>query len=205
MEKRVLIAMALSVGVVILWTQLFPTTPPAAPPAAPVTAPNTPVPAPGTATAPGVAPAAPAPGTPGAPAAPAGAGAAPVTNRPERLLELSTPEVRYVFSSLGGTLVHAQLQGKQFVEDPKNAAASGHDVVRTKDAASAPLRIAFPPPGIQTPADGAWEASQPTPDAVVFAADVGSVHIEKRYRLDNGPLSPAVRCRGRQPRYRHDR
>ena len=26
--------------------------------------------------------------------------------------------------------------------------------------------------------------SQPTPDTVVFAADVGAVHIEKRYRLD---------------------
>ena len=182
MEKRVLIAMALSVGVVILWTQLFPTAPPTPPPAAPVAGQNTPAPAPDT--APATAPGAAAPGTPGAPAAPAGTAAAPVTNRPERQLELSTPEVRYVFSSLGGTLVHAQLIGKQFSEDPKNPTAGGHDLVRTKGAANAPLRIAFPPPGIQTPADGAWEASQPTPDAVVFAADVGSVHIEKRYRLD---------------------
>jgi YidC/Oxa1 family membrane protein insertase len=145
------------VGVVILWTQLFPTAPPTPPPAAPVAGQNTPAPAPGTAPA-----AALAPGTPGAPGAAAGTAAAPVTNRPERLLEVSTPEVRYVFSSLGGTLVHAQLLGKQFAEDPKNQAAGGHDLVRTKDAANAPLRIAFPPPGIQTPADGAWEASQPT-------------------------------------------
>ena len=59
--------MALSVGVVILWTQLFPTQPPAPPPAAPVTGSRA---APGTAPAP--APAAPAAGTPGAPADKAG-------------------------------------------------------------------------------------------------------------------------------------
>ena len=45
---------------------------------------------------------------------------------------------------------------------------------------------------LPTPADGAWEVSQPTPDTVVFAADVGTVHIEKRYRLGQGPLSAAA-------------
>jgi len=202
MEKRVLIAMALSVGVVILWTQLFPTTPPAAPPAAPVTAPNAPVPAPGTATAPGTAPAAPAPGTPGATGAPADKAAAPVTNRPERLVELLTPEVRYVFSSLGGTLLHAQLREKQFLENPKDP-ATGHDVVRTHDSSEAPLRTTFPDSGFVTPPDGAWEATQPSPDSVVFAADSGNVHIEKRYRVDKAPyrlqLDVVVANRGDAP------
>jgi YidC/Oxa1 family membrane protein insertase len=178
MEKRVIIAIGLCIGVLILWTQLFPPpTPPPAQPAPPVAGQNaaSPTPAPGT----------PPPATaPGAPAAPAGTAPAPVANRPERLLELSTPDVRFVFSSLGGTLVHAQLRGKQFLEHAGDP-SSGHDVVRTTDAANAPLRISFPPPGMATPADGAWEASQPTPDTVVFATDVGTAHIEKRYRLDD--------------------
>ena len=96
-------------------------------------------------------------------AAPARTAAAPRgANRPERQVELSTPEVRFVLSSRGGTLVHAQLRGKQFLDDPTNP-ASGHDVVRTTDAADAPLRTPFPTSGFPTPADGAWEVSQPRP------------------------------------------
>ena len=171
MEKRVVVAIGLCIGILILWTQLFP--PPKAPP---------PAPPPPAQTAPVTPPA--APGAPGAPTAAGGtdAAGAPV-NRPERLLELSSPEVRFVLSSLGGTLVHAQLREKQFLDHPGDP-TSGHDLVLTTDVASAPLRISFPPPGLPTPADGAWEASQPSPDAVVFATDVGTVHIEKRYRLD---------------------
>jgi YidC/Oxa1 family membrane protein insertase len=177
-EKRVVIAIGLCIGILILWTQLFPPPVPEKPPAAP------PAPAP---TAP-AAPTAQPGGTPGAPAAAPGTGTAspgaPAVDRPETLVELSTPEVRFVFSSRGGTLVHAQLKEKQFQEKKqKDAPPVPHDVVRATDAADAPLRIAFPA-GIPTPADGAWETSQPTPDAVVFAADAGNVHIEKRFRLD---------------------
>ena len=35
--------------------------------------------------------------------------------RPERQIVLTTPEVRFVFSSLGGTLIHAQLREPQFL------------------------------------------------------------------------------------------
>ena len=46
-----------------------------------------------------------------------------------------------------------------------------------------PFRISFLE-GLATPPDGAWEVTQPAPDTVVFAADSGNVHIEKRYRAD---------------------
>jgi YidC/Oxa1 family membrane protein insertase len=177
MEKRVVLAIGLSIGVLLLWSTLFPgPKPPPPQPAAPVTQtqPTPGTPAPGTITPP------PAAGT-----APAGTGTAPAAaaNKPERQVEISTPDVRYVFSSLGGVLVHAQLREKQFLEkggDP----SSGHDVVRATDVNDAAMRIAFPDSGIPTPPDGAWEATQPSPDAVTFAADVGNAHIEKRWRVD---------------------
>jgi YidC/Oxa1 family membrane protein insertase len=168
MEKRVVIAVVLSVGVLLLWTHFFP---PQKPPEQQPTAP--------------VAQTQPAP-TATAPAAPAGAPSgttAAAANRPERLLEISTPEVNYVFSSLGGVLVHARLRGEQFLDNPKDP-NSGHDVVRATDINDAAFRLTFPPPGLPTPADGAWEATQPSSDAVTFATDVGDVHIEKRFRVD---------------------
>src|SRR5262245_35624380 len=157
MEKRVVLAIGLSIGVLLLWSTLFPgPKPPPPQPPAPATQ-TQPAPAAGTAPAPaaGTAPA-------GTGTAPAGTGtaAAPAANKPERLVELSTPEVHYVFSSLGGVLVHAQLREKQFLEkdgDPN----SGHDVVRATDVNDAAMRIAFPPEsGVQAPADGAWEPTQ---------------------------------------------
>jgi YidC/Oxa1 family membrane protein insertase len=178
MDKRTLIAIAACIGVLIVWTQLFAPKPEQQ---AQQQAQQQPAPTQTT-------PAAPATGqpstTPGAPAAPAGgaAAAAPV-DRPEKQVELLTPEVRYVFSSRGGTLLHAQLREKQFL-DKSNDPASGHDVVRTNGPAEAPLRTTFPGSGFPTPPDGAWEVTQPGPDTVVFAADSGNVHIEKRYRLD---------------------
>ncbi|HMF43586.1 MAG TPA: membrane protein insertase YidC [Polyangia bacterium] len=173
MDKRTIIAIALCVGVLVVWTQLLapkPQPPSATPPA-------------GQMTPPPPAPTTPPTLLPGTPSAAAPGTAAPVTNRPERLVEINTPEVRFVFSSLGGTLLHAQLKEKQFL-DRDGDPTSGHDVVRATDAADAPMRTTFQKSGFPTPADGAWETSQPTPESVVFAADVGAVHIEKRYTLD---------------------
>src|SRR4029079_543763 len=189
MEKRLVIAIGLCVGVILLWTTLFPPQKSAPPPApAPTTTQPTPPPAPGT----------PPPALFPNANAPAGGGTAPVTNRPERLIEIGTADANYVFSSQGGTLVHAKLRQRQFLDNPKDG-TSGHDVVRATDAGGAPYRIAFEQ-GIPTPPDGAWEVSQPSPDAVTFAADVGNVHIEKRYRVDKAryrlQLEVAVANRG---------
>src|SRR5262245_14539849 len=179
MDKRFFIAIGLCLGVLFVWQYFVPQPQPPAPPPqqAPVAgqpAPAAPTPAAGT-------PAAPSAAT--APAAAPAAAAAPVVNRPEQRFEIATAEVRFVFSSLGGTLVHAQLKEAQFLER-KGDPSSGHDVVRTVDAKEAPLRTTFPDSGFPTPADGAWEGTQPAPNTVVFATDVGNIHIEKRYRLD---------------------
>ena len=165
MEKRVIIAIGLCIAVLIVWTKLFPVRPPAAPPS----------PAVQVAAETGHAPAS-APSTPGTTGAPG-------VNHPEQQIELVTPEVRFVFSSLGGTLIHAQLRPAKFLDRPEDP-STGHDLVRMSDGKEAPLRTTFPNSGFTTPADGSWEVRRPAPDTVIFVADAGTVHIEKRYIAD---------------------
>ncbi|HVV48516.1 MAG TPA: membrane protein insertase YidC, partial [Polyangia bacterium] len=108
---------------------------------------------------------------------------ATAANRPEKKIEIDTPDVRFVFSSLGGTLIHAELRNQKFL-DRTDDPSSGHDLVDTSDPREAALRTTFPSSGFATPADGAWEARQPAPNTVIFAADAGGAHIEKRYVVD---------------------
>ncbi len=186
MDKRIIVAAALCFVVMIGWTKLFPVQPPAP---APTPAQSVPAPAPGAAPAAALAP------------APALAGA-PNTNRPEQLVEIATPEVRFVFSSLGGTLVHARLSNEKFVDRPGDP-SSTHDLVASADPRQAALRTTFPESGFPAPADGAWEVRRPDQKTVVFAADAGSVHIEKRYTVDTTryrlQLDVSIANRGAQP------
>jgi YidC/Oxa1 family membrane protein insertase len=197
MDKRVLIAIAICIGIMAAWTKIFP---PATDTAAPQPAPTQPAsggapaaaaPVAG-ASATGTAPAA------GAPAVPAAAAA----KRPERQVTLASPDARFVFSSVGGTLVHAQLLGQKFL-DRRGDPNSGHDVVRTLDVKDAPLRTAFPEASFAPPDDASWDVNQPAPDMVVFSTDTGDVHIEKRYRVDSTRfrlhLDVAVSNRGATP------
>ena len=138
MEKRVVLAIALCVGVLLIWQTFFPP-PQAAPPAAtaPVAGQNTPAPAPG----------APPPRV---------AGRAPPTRRPVQrhgprsrtgpsgCVEIPTPDVNYVFSSLGGTLVHAQAAREAVPRRRKAIRTAATTSCARTDAANAPLRIAFP-------------------------------------------------------------
>jgi len=163
MEKRVIVAIGLCIAVLIVWTKMFPTRPPVAPPApsAPLAADRTPAPTP----------------VVGGPSAASGA------THPEQQIELTTDEERFVFSSFGGTLLHAQLRPAKFFDHPSDP-STGHDLVRMSDPQAAALRTSFPNSGFPTPADGAWEVRRPAPDTVIFAADSGSIHIEKRYIVD---------------------
>ncbi len=143
MDKKTILALALCGAILALWMVLFPAPKPAAPP-------------------PG-APAATAPAGPsiaGGPSAPGGEAAAPAANavnaagnRPERQVEIQTPHVRFVFSSHGGTLLHAELKDSKFLERAGNP-TSGRDIVRTLDAKDAPLRTTFPDSGL--PDAGRW-------------------------------------------------
>src|SRR5579863_10477382 len=125
MDKRIIVAAALCFVVMIVWTKLFPVQQPPPPPA-PVSAQSV--------------PAAPASATGAAPVeiSPPPAGA-PITNRPEELVEIVTQDVRFVFSSLGGTLAHAQLLNEKFLDRPGDP-SSGHDLVASGDPKEAALR-----------------------------------------------------------------
>jgi YidC/Oxa1 family membrane protein insertase len=166
MDKRIIVAAALCFVVMIAWTKLFPV--------------QQPPPAPAAQSVP--LKAAPTAGTGATPLPPAPAGA-PMTNRPEQLVEIDSPDVRFVFSSLGGTLAHAQLLNEKFVDRPGDP-SSGHDLVASANAKEAALRTDFPDSGFPAPADGAWEVRRPDARSVVFATDSGNAHIEKRYTVD---------------------
>jgi YidC/Oxa1 family membrane protein insertase len=189
MEKRIILAIGLCVAVMIAWTKFFPVRPPTPAPIA-QTAPA--------ATPEGVKPTV----TGGPPAAAGGPAGAAVTNRPEQKVELVTPDARFVFSSHGATLLHAELSNAKFRDRPQDP-ASGHDLVGTFDPQEAPLRTTFPKSGFPEPADGSWETRQPAPNTVVFATDTGNVHIEKRYVADTTRyrlhLDVTVTNRGAQP------
>jgi YidC/Oxa1 family membrane protein insertase len=164
--KRLIIAVVLSIGVLMAWTKMMPPPPPPAKveqAPAPTGQPAAPIPS--------AVPSAPG-GTPAAPAAPAQA---------EQEVELPGKDVTFVLSTAGGTLRHARLTEKTFLEregDPK----SGHDLVTTQDAAHAALRTTFPDTAF--PALGAWAVSRPAPDTVVFTSENPAVRVEKRYRAD---------------------
>jgi len=193
MEKRVILAIGLCVAVMVAWTKFFPVRPPA--------------PAPVAQTAPAATPEAAKAAVGGGPSVPSGAPAgAPITNRPEQKVELDTPDVRFVFSSRGASLQHAELRNAKFRDRPQDP-ASGHDLVATSDPQEAPLRTTFPKSGFPEPADGSWETRQPAPNTVVFATDTGTVHIEKRYVADTTRyrlhLDVTVTNRGAQPVDQH--
>jgi YidC/Oxa1 family membrane protein insertase len=165
MEKRVILAIVICAGIFILWQQIFP--PPKSTPA-PATTPS----------APAAAPATPSAGT--AAAAPT----TPAVNHPEQEVELLTPAVRFVLSSAGGTLKHAQLLGEKY-RTVKGDPTSGYDIMRTATPGTASMRLAFPGSSFAAPTDGSWEVSRPAPDTVVFSTETDAVRIEKRYRAES--------------------
>jgi YidC/Oxa1 family membrane protein insertase len=173
MEKRVLIAVILCGAIFVAWQQFLAPKPPLPTPATSAAP---------TATTPGAA--ATPPVMPGAAAAPAaGQVAAGVVNHPEREIELRTRDVRFVFSSAGGVLKHAQLLEPKYLLH-KGDPNSGYDVVRTFDAQTAPFRTTFPGSTFTPPGDGSWEVTQPSADSLVFRAETDAVAIEKRFRVE---------------------
>jgi len=173
MEKRVILAIVICAGIFILWQQIFPPPKPAVTP-----------PAPATSSAPATTAAAPPPAAAAPTAAGAAATAAPVVNHPEQEVELLTPAVRFVLSSAGGTLKHAQLRDEKYLT-VKGDPSSGFDVVRTAAPGTASMRLTFPGSSFAAPSDGSWEVSRPASDTVVFTAETDAVRIEKRYRAES--------------------
>jgi YidC/Oxa1 family membrane protein insertase len=95
---------------------------------------------------------------------------------------LDTPDVRFVFSTFGGTVKHAQLKAPTY-QERKNDPTSGRDLVTTRELSEAAFRTTFP--GATFPAlPGSWTASQPAPGVVSFVAENADVRVEKRYTAD---------------------
>ena len=190
MEKRVLVTVALSIAVLVgyqlIQAKFFPTPPP---PVSTAVAPGAPSgsPAPGAPPAPSGA-SAPTP-TPGAPAA-AAPGALRVAEERETVERPGF--YRAVFSSWGGTPVELSLLHPQFKEERAGAVVPIQ--LTHPQAGPAPLfAVTFQGSGADAersdfdlPADAVWtrqKGLEKGPEELVYAADVGGVHLEKRWTL----------------------
>ena len=183
MEKRVIIAIALCVGILFAWAKLFPTPTPSV--SAPQTSTST-----GASEGKSVAPSAAAAGVLPGPDL-AGAGSAPA--RPSfaaRQTTIATPVEEFVFTSQGATLKHARLLEDKYLARHGDR-GSGVDLIRGEVPEQAPLRIGFPDSGFSTPADDAWQVvdagSPPGTSAVAYRALAPGVAIEKRFIVDSTP------------------
>lgn len=185
MEKRVILAIALCVGILFVWTKWV------QPPMAPAPASSAlgsaepglrpgkeaggPNPAPASGTTPDV----------GGAAAAAGSGSTNLPpSYPEEITSLTTEAQRFVFSSNGASLRRVSLREAKYLRT-KSDPDSGVDVVRPSSASDGDFHIAFPDSGFATPPDASWHrVAGPTRDEVLYRAESGAVVIEKRFRLD---------------------
>ncbi len=175
MEKRVILAVVLCVAVLMVWSKLFPVKPPAPPP--PRTA-----------------------------AAGAGwrrrrrpSGAArlrpPAAAAPTRSSwsTIETPDVQFVFIEPGGAPGPRPARA-EVPATGQNDPTSGHDLVATPDPREAPFGRPSPIRGLRAGrrrVGGAPARRQ----QLVFAADSGPRHIEKRYVVDTNRYRCTCTCR----------
>jgi len=175
MDKRLLLAVVLSMGILFLWWKVFPPAPPAppAPPSPPSPTQSAPAPA-GEAKA--AAPAAAAPAAAQVPASPAERSA-------EEIVTLESPEAAYAFSSWGASLREIRLKDPQFLRDRKRP-DSGMQIVSTPGEDRAPLRTTFAKADFAWPERIPWAVTRPSADSVVFRAETDAVVVEKRFALE---------------------
>jgi YidC/Oxa1 family membrane protein insertase len=176
MDKRLLIAVVVSMGILFVWWKVFPPTPPVQN-TAPVASQTQPSPDSGN----GQAAAQPTPAA-GNPAV-----TKPVelaqTRGAEQLVTLESPHADYVFSSWGASLRHVKLKDRQFLLDHSKP-DSGIDLVTTPTEETAPLRTTFAKPEFAWTDAVAWTSEKPDANSVVFRAETSDVVVEKRYTLE---------------------
>jgi YidC/Oxa1 family membrane protein insertase len=170
MDKRLLIAVVVSLGILLLWGKVFPPpTPPAPTDAAPVATQTQ------------------ASSETGQPATGQPIGAKPAetpgSRQAEELVTLESPDADYVFSTWGASLRHAKLKNGQFLLD-RSKPDSGIDLVTTPGEDTAPLRTTFVKPDFAWNDAIAWTATRPNPGSVTFRAETNDVVVEKRYTLE---------------------
>jgi YidC/Oxa1 family membrane protein insertase len=194
MDKRVLYAVIVSMGILLVWTKLFPPVKPPAQQQQPAaSAPS--VPATGAPQAqPPAEKSAPAPEKTAEKTTPATEKAAEKT--PEKAAEKTAPKppaiettfeqpghYRASFTSWGAAPEHWVLLAPQYKEDdPKatNKQARPIDLVRTASP-NLPVTITFPSSAFTLPVDAAWTPQPSEPGTLVYTWDSGDVHVEKRF------------------------
>ncbi len=180
-NRRLILAVVLSIAVMVGWTLLFPqrrTPPPAQGPAPAAEA--------GKAPAPG-APAAAKPALPTSPAAPAVT--SPPPEGPEELVTLDGNGFRATLTSYGGAMRHLVLLGEKFrrEEDGKEVQI---DLVRVTEDQPRPLALVASPElggasdlAADPAARGAMRIVSRSKDSVVFEGRIGNAAVKKTYRL----------------------
>jgi YidC/Oxa1 family membrane protein insertase len=173
--KRLLVAVAIAFGIMLLWNVLFPTEPPPEKAGDGKTEQSQPTQA-------GSPPSA-TPGAPSAGGSPAvGAPSASAQRGPEQTIVFESPAVRAEFSSWGGVLKSWKLLGDQFHE-PGHPDRS-EDLVRLDDPARRPFAISFSDGSTFTiPADAEWRGEKKSDREVVYAWQSDDLAVEKRYRI----------------------
>lgn len=118
------------------------------------------------------------------PAAPEPTGQ-PVAPQPEQTLILETPEARYEFSSLGGTLRAAHLKGAKFQTGPGGKdGASPLEIVRAgTDPTSRPLRLSLPRSDFELDARAGWTVLEAGPDRLVLSAQSPRLRVTRTVRV----------------------
>ena len=178
MDKRLLIAVVISLGILLLWGKIFPPPTPAhniAPVASQTQSASD--------TSNGQAASGqggPAAGNPAAGNKPAEALQA---RGAEQLITLASPHADYVFSSWGASLRHVKLKDRQFLRDHLKP-DSGIDLVPNSTEETAQLRTTFAKPDFAWTDTVAWTAEQPNSSSVAFRAETSDVVVEKRYTLE---------------------
>ncbi len=190
--RRIILATALSIAVIILWTKFF--APPATPP---------PAPAPGTPSSGQATQGAPQAGAPAGAAAPAPAPApmpspAPAPSAPEELVVLDSPDFEVALTSHGGAVKHVVLKGEKYRHE-QDGKTLQIDLVRVAEGQPYPFAV-VPSPELGGAQDVGSDPAARAPmriaakdeRSVTFEGAAGSVRVRKTYRLTGKPYELAL-------------
>lgn len=173
MEKRTLLAVAICLGILVLWWQIFP------PPKPPSHAPIVSAPA---ASAPGGAAAAPVP------VSPASAAVEAVPALAAETVVLETERATYRFSNIGGVLEGVTLKDEKFRERPGDP-GSGLAMLHALPPDRASLRVSFPKADFKVPDQRTWRVERGRGDEIAFVSESEAASLRKRIKLDPKSLA----------------
>jgi YidC/Oxa1 family membrane protein insertase len=180
-NRRILLATALSAGIMFAFMAFQDrSAPPRPPPAPDAGAPAASGPAPATA---GTAPERP------------GDAVKPVPAAPEETVVLDTPEAKVTFTSLGGALKSYQLKGRKFMREDAKGREAPVDLVQVTEGAPYPGAVVVSPElggtgtfGEDPAARASMRITARDSRSVTFEGLVGSVEVRKRWFVSERPF-----------------